>query len=342
MKIRQWYLLSFPEDALGNEINEDATFEGLFEVLDSYKDVYEYLGDNIDSVIRERVFAELADIMEVPYEEVYNQWLMAESTEATDGLEAFNEAYQDSYELIDLRGATKEEVEDKLVMLYNNSALTFEGLDENSIDEAVEYIIEEQPSADPHVYILSGKQMNEICHLLDDNAYPDDLTIVSILGTGSILAISIGARWLDDIINNNAMRQGVHPFDPFYKNELLDESIKLEGLGSFTINLQKAVTEEFDNNNYPKVSIDIIYKTAKEVEEKLSKKGYTPVYEYGDIVYYNLNLRQKADVDDAIIDAVDKATERLGSPVLIKKYTKGRGGFSGTATKNRPMGRTVA
>ena len=52
-----------------------------FEVLDAYEDVYVYLGEGIDSVIRERIFQELADIAEVDYEYIYDQWLLAESAQ---------------------------------------------------------------------------------------------------------------------------------------------------------------------------------------------------------------------------------------------------------------------
>ena len=74
--MREYYLQNFPTDELGIEINENATFEGLFRVLDNYEDVYEYIGVG-DSVIRERVFSRLSEIMGVTYDEVYSQWLMA-------------------------------------------------------------------------------------------------------------------------------------------------------------------------------------------------------------------------------------------------------------------------
>jgi len=74
--MREYYLENFPTDEMGIEINENATFEGLFRVLDNYEDVYEYIGVG-DSVIRERVFSRLSEIMGVTYDEVYSQWLMA-------------------------------------------------------------------------------------------------------------------------------------------------------------------------------------------------------------------------------------------------------------------------
>lgn len=76
MTIREFYLEAYPTDDLGNEINPHATFEGLFETLDRYGDVYEYIGVG-DSIIRERCFEQLAHIMDCPYDEIYEQWMMA-------------------------------------------------------------------------------------------------------------------------------------------------------------------------------------------------------------------------------------------------------------------------
>ncbi len=76
MNIREFYLEMYPSDDLGVEINENATFDGLFRVLDTYGDVYEYIGVG-DSLIRERLFERLSEIMGVSYNEVYDQWMMA-------------------------------------------------------------------------------------------------------------------------------------------------------------------------------------------------------------------------------------------------------------------------
>ena len=74
-KIKNWYLKNFSGDDLGEYIKENITFAGLFDCLDNYKCVYEFLGVD-DSIIRERVFEKLADIMDVEYEYIYNQWLL--------------------------------------------------------------------------------------------------------------------------------------------------------------------------------------------------------------------------------------------------------------------------
>ena len=76
MRIKDWYTENYPTDDLGFEINPSATFEGLFKELDRYRDVYRYIGVS-DSVIRERVFEKLAEVMECDYDYIYDQWALA-------------------------------------------------------------------------------------------------------------------------------------------------------------------------------------------------------------------------------------------------------------------------
>jgi hypothetical protein len=75
--IKEYYLSNYPNDELGNEIDTNSTFKGLFHILDTYEDVYKYIGI-ADSLMRERIFEKLANEMGVNYNEIYNQWLMAE------------------------------------------------------------------------------------------------------------------------------------------------------------------------------------------------------------------------------------------------------------------------
>lgn len=73
-KIKEWYLTEYPDDELGVEMNKNVTFYDLFVVLDTYKSVYDSLGV-WDSIIRERVFSKLAEVMRVDYGYIYDQWL---------------------------------------------------------------------------------------------------------------------------------------------------------------------------------------------------------------------------------------------------------------------------
>lgn len=73
--VKEWYLKEYSTDELGLEIKDDITFYDIFYALDTYKDFYETIGVG-DSVIRERIFKKLAEIMEVDYMYIYNQWLL--------------------------------------------------------------------------------------------------------------------------------------------------------------------------------------------------------------------------------------------------------------------------
>lgn len=75
-KVKEWYLKEYSTDELGLEIKDDITFYDIFYALDTYKDFYETIGVG-DSVIRERIFKKLAEIMEVDYMYIYNQWLLS-------------------------------------------------------------------------------------------------------------------------------------------------------------------------------------------------------------------------------------------------------------------------
>jgi hypothetical protein len=72
MNIKKWYLETFPDDDMGENINDNADFTEMdyYEV----RHIYDYLGD-IDTVIRERVFEKLASLLNMEYKEVYDIWL---------------------------------------------------------------------------------------------------------------------------------------------------------------------------------------------------------------------------------------------------------------------------
>ena len=103
---------------------------------------------------------------------------------------------------------TREEIENL------GSALTIEGLAEESIPDLVNWVKEHTPLINEIVYIIKGKTMNDVYHLTENNAYPDDCNIVAIdlNDMKDYVAVvfprlQIGARWLDDIISNNIRRE---------------------------------------------------------------------------------------------------------------------------------------
>ena len=74
MLIKEFYLNNYPTDELGVELNENTNFTGLLNELITDNDVYGYIGVG-DSIIRERLFTKLSEILKTPYDYVYDLWL---------------------------------------------------------------------------------------------------------------------------------------------------------------------------------------------------------------------------------------------------------------------------
>lgn len=72
--IRAWYRQAYPTDDMGEELHPRVTFLQLAKALYDGKDVYWAIGAE-DSLIRERVFAELARIDGCDYDVVYDMWM---------------------------------------------------------------------------------------------------------------------------------------------------------------------------------------------------------------------------------------------------------------------------
>ena len=73
--IKDWYTNEYVNDDLGYEIPSNLRFIDVFEALNTYKDIYKLLGNAADSIIRERIFEKLAEIIKVDYDYIYDQWL---------------------------------------------------------------------------------------------------------------------------------------------------------------------------------------------------------------------------------------------------------------------------
>lgn len=108
---------------------------------------------------------------------------------------------------------TSKEVLDEL---YKESALTIEGLNLNSLSKFKDWIVDttKKDMINERFYIIKGKVMNEVYALTGNNAYPDDINIVSVklsdISDWQKLVMprfQIKGRWFDDIVDNNAMRE---------------------------------------------------------------------------------------------------------------------------------------
>lgn len=104
----------------------------------------------------------------------------------------------------------------QLDALYKQSVLTWVGLstDEENLKAVIDWlnqngaIIENEK---PIIHIIKGELMNKVYGLTGNNAY-DDINIVSVTNiklTAIMMArFKVGARWFDDVVDNNIRRQG--------------------------------------------------------------------------------------------------------------------------------------
>ena len=98
-----------------------------------------------------------------------------------------------------------------LEQLYNQDALTIEGLAPESIPDFVDWFTVNGGEY-TGVYQFNGRLMNAVYGLTGTNAYPDDLNFAAItyskITTKIILGrFEFGGRWFSDIVDNNARRE---------------------------------------------------------------------------------------------------------------------------------------
>lgn len=107
---------------------------------------------------------------------------------------------------------TKEQLD----ALYNQSALTWEGLDssEENLNAVLNWLSENKAiieGTEPTFHVIKGKLMNDTYGLTDDNAYHEDLNLVSVTDINQVPItlprFEVGGRWFDDIVDNNIRRQ---------------------------------------------------------------------------------------------------------------------------------------
>ena len=173
---------------------------------------------------------------------------------------------------------------DKISELESGSALTWEGLnsDDDSLSQVVEFFTKESKGfkVPCDIYWWSGKEFNDKYELTGSNKYPDNLTFVSIpldmwseMGNLPMLKFQVGARWLDDIVDNNARREG--------KGDL-DEAERVS-----EIDLKRIST---DGKDY-----DLNF------ADKLEELGYEFILDYDGKIFYRRDPN-KFDDDIIIID----------------------------------------
>ena len=72
--VKEFYAKTYPTDDMVEDIIESVTFQEVYDSLRLGKDIYKTIGAN-DSLVRERVFLELAHKKQVEYSTIYDLWL---------------------------------------------------------------------------------------------------------------------------------------------------------------------------------------------------------------------------------------------------------------------------
>ena len=76
ISIRDYYTETFPDDDLGPELL-NISFNDLLVELVRRRDIYDVIHVG-DSLVRERLFDKLANILQVPYIFIYDIWMLPE------------------------------------------------------------------------------------------------------------------------------------------------------------------------------------------------------------------------------------------------------------------------
>ena len=70
--IRKWYVKAYPTDDLGPELV--GNFAGALETMAKGGCIYDYMGVG-DSLVRERLFTRLSEMLGLDYDHIYELWL---------------------------------------------------------------------------------------------------------------------------------------------------------------------------------------------------------------------------------------------------------------------------
>jgi len=74
-KVGEWYRKAYPQDDLGDQIDDKVTFQQVIDCIEDDPGAFYSLIGVGDSVVRERIFTAVAGLIHKPYDAVYRRWL---------------------------------------------------------------------------------------------------------------------------------------------------------------------------------------------------------------------------------------------------------------------------
>ena len=183
------------------------------------------------------------------------------------------------YTLTDINDNT-----DKIKELEDSSAFTFEGcsLSESNLTNIVDLFKANTDITLPvNFFTWSGKTMNELYNLHNDNAYPDGLHFVAVdLSNWSSMRnlpgvkIGMGARWLDDIVDNNAYREE-NDIEELDESRKVTQASAFNELRKFYSNWKRAIQSIPYNNRTVPAALSDVYSLLWKLKDIASRLPQT-------------------------------------------------------------------
>lgn len=188
-----------------DKVQEDFERYKVSFYVDSTETPMEEIKDRLNDALKNTGLASGKEDIEIEVDEVFE--------EDKELLVDADDKEEKEYTVTEILPENSEMIND----LTSKSAFTWEGMDAS--DENLQAIVDDLKentniTLPVNFYKWSGELFNDMFELTDANAYPNDLTFLAIdldnwsaMGNLPIYKMQVGARWLDDIVDNNKVRQ---------------------------------------------------------------------------------------------------------------------------------------
>jgi len=161
--VKTWYKKEYPDDELGDEINPEVTFNDIYNQIGN---IYKIINVN-DSIVRERIFAKLSEIMNIDYDELYNKWLNEDEEDFEELEEVYlkeEENQEEVKENIDNAIEKVENTEKNTIAIEssNSSIDILLASEQSAIDTYNSFLNQSKEILIPTLYEVLEKEIQEI------------------------------------------------------------------------------------------------------------------------------------------------------------------------------------